>query len=72
MSDSNSTLDEIGKVAEIAGESIPVILVLVGAIAKILSAKGNSAAQLDALQTAAEAVKAQMDKLKFPNESAQS
>jgi len=54
---------------KIASEAIPVVAALAVAIAKIVDGKASSAEQLDALQTAAEAVKARMDALKFPNES---
>lgn len=53
----------------LAAESIPVVIALALAITKVVEAKTDSAAQLDALQTAAEAVKRRMDQIKFPNES---
>lgn len=54
---------------EIAEGSIPVVLALVAAVTKIVNAKEDTATQLDALETAAEAVKRRLDQLKFPNES---
>ncbi len=62
-----STGDDLLKGTEIAIGSIPVVLSLVEAITKVVNAKEDAAAQLDALQTAAEAVKYRMDQLKFPN-----
>ncbi len=54
---------------DVAIDSIPVVLALALAITKVVNAKEDAAAQLDALQTAAEALKARMDELKFPTES---
>lgn len=54
---------------EVTAESIPVILALVKAISAIVNAKEDASKELDALETAAEAVKKRADQLKFPSES---
>ncbi len=60
--------EDLLKGTEIAIGSIPAVLSLVEAITKLVNAKEDPAAQLDALQTASEAVKLRMDQLKFPDE----
>ncbi len=52
---------------EVAEDAIPIVRSLITAIVRIAVADGEEE-QLAALQTAAEAVKARMDELKFPNE----
>jgi hypothetical protein len=62
--------EDIVKGVNIAVDTIPTVLVLVGAIHKVIKAQEESPAmQLDALQDAAEAIKARMDELKFPLET---
>jgi hypothetical protein len=63
-----STASDIEDGLKVAGDVIPVVAALAMAIAKIVDGSASEAEQLDALQTAAEAVKARMDALKFPNE----
>ena len=53
----------------LATESLPVVIELVATLAKIVNANGDKTAELDALESAAEALKLRMDQLKFPNES---
>jgi hypothetical protein len=52
----------------VASESVPVVLSLVSAITQIVNARDDRVAQLDALNTAAEAVKRRLDELKFAGE----
>lgn len=52
----------------IVTDSIPVVLALVTAITNVVNAKEDAAKQLDALETAAEAVKKRLDEIKFGNE----
>jgi hypothetical protein len=54
---------------KIAEGTIPVVVALATAISKVMDQNATPEVQLDALQTAAEAVKRKMDQLKFPNES---
>ncbi len=63
-----STVDDLLKGSEIAEGSLPVLLVLIGAITKIVNAKDDAAEQLNALETAAEAIKLRADQLLFPDE----
>jgi hypothetical protein len=62
-----TTTEDNLQIAEKVAESLPAIALLAGAIVKLVAAK-NPQEELDALQSAAEAVKARMDALKFPNE----
>ena len=49
----------------VTAESLPTILLLIGAIIKLANSGKDEAAQLDALESAAEAVKARLDEIKF-------
>lgn len=55
--------------SDVAVESIPIVLALLTAIVRVINAKEDPQKQLDALMSAAEAVKERMDEVKFPNES---
>lgn len=53
-----------GVVPEIAG----TVIVILGALFRLVRSSGDSAARMEALMTVSEAVKAQLDKEKFPDE----
>ncbi len=63
-----TTASDIEQAVRTTGDVVSVVSALALAIVKITSAESSDAEQLDALQTAAEAVKARMDALKFPDE----
>ncbi len=63
-----STTTDIADGLKVAGDVVPVVAALALAIAKIVDGNSSAAEQLDALETAAEAVKARMDAIKFPDE----
>lgn len=54
---------------KVAADAVPIVAALAVAIAKLVDGTATAQDQLDALETAAEAVKAKMDALKFPNEA---
>lgn len=56
-------------VSEIVLENIPVVLSLVEAIKVVINSKPGDKEQLNALETAAEAIKQRLDEIKFPSES---